>query len=141
MIGVGSGVCRLCKWQTSSSPSHTKSWPLPRLPTNPQQRDGGPSPQVDEVLRLFESLKAAHHTVSARTNALHDTCERLVAERARLEEFAAAIRTRLAYFDELERVSSQFYAATLSVRSQIFVATLLVRGAQATPAALFLLSS
>lgn len=37
--------------------------------------------QVDEVLALFSWLKEQHCTVSSRTAALQDTCERLVAER------------------------------------------------------------
>ena len=60
-----------------------------------------------QVLDLFEQLREQHRTVAARTAALHGTCERLVAERGRLEELAGAIRAKLAYFDELESVAAQ----------------------------------
>lgn len=59
------------------------------------------------MLDLFERLREQHRAVAARTAALHGTCERLVAERARLEELAGAIRAKLAYFDELEAVAAQ----------------------------------
>lgn len=45
--------------------------------------------------------------MAVRTSALHGTCERLVAERGRLEELAGAIRAKLAYFDELEQVAAR----------------------------------
>ena len=60
-----------------------------------------------QVLDLFEQLREQHRTVAARTAAVHGTCERLVAERGRLEELAGAIRAKLAYFDELESVAAQ----------------------------------
>lgn len=59
------------------------------------------------MLDLFERLREQHRTVATRTSALHSTCERLVAERSRLEELAGAIRSKLAYFDELEAVAAQ----------------------------------
>jgi hypothetical protein len=62
---------------------------------------------VAEALALFGRLREAHAAVAKRTAALHGTCERLVAERGRLEELAAAIREKLAYFDELEAVAAQ----------------------------------
>jgi DNA repair ATPase RecN len=62
---------------------------------------------VKQILDLFERLREQHRTVATRTSALHGTCERLVAERSRLEELAGAIRAKLAYFDELEAVAAQ----------------------------------
>ena len=79
--------------------------------------------QVDTILGLFSSLTAAHASVAARTTALHGTCDRLVAERSRLVDYADAIRQRLNYFDELERVSSQFHAATQLVRKPCAILT------------------
>lgn len=76
---------------------------------------------VKEVLDLFERLREQHRTVAARTSALHSTCERLVAERGRLEELAGAIRAKLAYFDELEAVAAQFQSAAGSVDSADFL--------------------
>ncbi|PSC70334.1 conserved oligomeric Golgi complex subunit 3 [Micractinium conductrix] len=76
---------------------------------------------VKEVLDLFERLKEQHRAVATRTSALHSTCERLVAERSRLEELAGAIRAKLAYFDELEAVAAQFHTAAGSVDSADFL--------------------
>ncbi|KAL4857660.1 Conserved oligomeric Golgi complex subunit 3 [Chlorella vulgaris] len=76
---------------------------------------------VKEVLDLFDRLREQHRAVAGRTNALHDTCERLVAERTQLEELAAAIRSKLAYFDELEAVAAQFQSAAGSVDSADFL--------------------
>lgn len=76
---------------------------------------------VKQVLDLFERLREQHRTVATRTSALHSTCERLVAERSRLEELAGAIRSKLAYFDELEAVAAQFHTAAGSVDSADFL--------------------
>ncbi|KAI3426341.1 hypothetical protein D9Q98_008714 [Chlorella vulgaris] len=76
---------------------------------------------VKEVLDLFDRLREQHRAVAGRTNALHDTCERLVAERTQLEGLAAAIRSKLAYFDELEAVAAQFQSTAGSVDSADFL--------------------
>lgn len=78
-------------------PGHMAPRPPQPTPSHPQ----------NQVLDLFERLREQHRTVATRTSALHSTCERLVAERSRLEELAGAIRSKLAYFDELEAVAAQ----------------------------------
>jgi hypothetical protein len=69
---------------------------------------------AQQVLDLFDRLREQHRAVAGRTNALHDTCERLVAERTQLEGLAAAIRSKLAYFDELEAVAAQVRSVSAS---------------------------
>lgn len=76
-----------------------------------------------QVLDLFERLREQHRTVATRTSALHSTCERLVAERSRLEELAGAIRAKLAYFDELEAVAAQV-GGTRTTGGRVFVPAL-----------------
>lgn len=88
-MSVGPGVC----------------WPSQRMRPSPLARP------PTQILDLFDRLRDQHRTVAARTSALHGTCERLVAERSRLEELAGAIRAKLAYFDELEAVAAQVPAA------------------------------
>jgi hypothetical protein len=77
--------------------------------------------QIDSTLRGFETLKLQHREVSAKTRALHDSCERLVAEKERLVEFADALRAKLAYFDELERIAGQFHTGMMAVDSEHFL--------------------
>lgn len=77
--------------------------------------------QVDSTLRGFDTLKTQHRNVSAKTRALHESCERLVDEKERLVEFAEALRAKLAYFDELERIASQFHSGVMAVDSDHFL--------------------
>jgi hypothetical protein len=76
---------------------------------------------VDSTLRGFDTLKTQHRNVSAKTRALHESCERLVEEKERLVEFAEALRSKLAYFDELERIASQFHSGVMAVDSDHFL--------------------
>lgn len=77
--------------------------------------------QVDSTLGGFDTLKTQHRNVSAKTRALHESCERLVEEKERLVEFAEALRSKLAYFDELERIASQFHSGVMAVDSDHFL--------------------
>lgn len=77
--------------------------------------------QIAGTLSGFETLKAQHREVSSKTRALHDSCERLVAEKERLVEFAEALRTKLAFFDELERIAGQFHIGAVAVDSEHFL--------------------
>ena len=77
--------------------------------------------QIQETLGLFDQLKLQHKDVTSKSKALHDSCERLVAEKDRLMEFADALRDKLAYFDELERMAAQFHSASLAVESENFL--------------------
>ncbi|KAK9909756.1 hypothetical protein WJX75_006999 [Coccomyxa subellipsoidea] len=77
--------------------------------------------KVDSTLRGFDTLKTQHRNVSAKTRALHESCERLVEEKERLVEFAEALRSKLAYFDELERIASQFHSGVMAVDSDHFL--------------------
>ena len=83
--------------------------------------DGASAKQVDSTLRGFDTLKTQHRNVSAKTRALHESCERLVEEKERLVEFAEALRSKLAYFDELERIASQFHSGVMAVDSDHFL--------------------
>ncbi|EIE20882.1 Sec34-domain-containing protein [Coccomyxa subellipsoidea C-169] len=77
--------------------------------------------KVDSTLQGFDTLKTQHRNVSAKTRALHESCERLVDEKERLVEFAEALRAKLAYFDELERIASQFHSGVMAVDSDHFL--------------------
>ncbi|BDA42423.1 Conserved oligomeric Golgi complex subunit 3 [Coccomyxa sp. Obi] len=77
--------------------------------------------KVDSTLGGFDTLKTQHRNVSAKTRALHESCERLVEEKERLVEFAEALRSKLAYFDELERIASQFHSGVMAVDSDHFL--------------------
>ena len=77
--------------------------------------------QVRSVLVMFNSLRGQHQDVVGKTRALHDACERLVAEKDRLVEFSEGVRAKLAFFDELETISGQFHSASLAVESDKFV--------------------
>lgn len=77
--------------------------------------------QVDGTLGGCDTLKTQHRNVSAKTRALHESCERLVEEKERLVEFAEALRSKLAYFDELERIASQFHSGVMAVDSDHFL--------------------
>ena len=70
---------------------------------------------------MFTLLQGQHQDVASKTRALHDACERLVAEKDRLVEFSEGVRAKLAYFDELETISAQFHSASLAVESDKFV--------------------
>ncbi len=61
---------------------------------------------MEGTLQLFDQLKEQHRDVAAKSKALHDSCEMLVAEKDRLVEFADALREKLAYFDELDSLSA-----------------------------------
>lgn len=76
---------------------------------------------MDSTLRGFDMLKTQHRSVSAKTRALHESCERLVEEKERLIEFAEALRAKLAYFDELERIAAQFHSGVMAVDSDHFL--------------------
>ena len=65
--------------------------------------------QVEAASQSFELLQAAHRAVAGRTRTLHGSCERLVGEKARLAEYADALRTKLEYFDELDRMAAAFH--------------------------------
>ena len=80
-----------------------------------------PMVQVAATLALFEQLRAQHRLVAGKSRALHDSCERLVAEKDRLLEFADELRAKLAFFDELERISAHFHSASLAVESDTFL--------------------
>ena len=73
------------------------------------------------LLEIFDQLRSQHQDVRGKTRALHDACERLVAEKDRLVEFSESVRTKLAFFDELETISAQFHSASLAVESDKFV--------------------
>ena len=77
--------------------------------------------QVTETLALFDSLKTQHRDVAGKSRALHTSCERLVAEKDQLIQFADALRSKLAWFDELERIGAQFHSASLAVDSEDFL--------------------
>lgn len=77
--------------------------------------------QVSSLLSMLDQLRSQHQDAASKTHALHDACERLVAEKDRLIEFSANMRGKLAYFDELEVISSQFHSASLAVESDKFV--------------------
>ena len=77
--------------------------------------------QVRTLLEMLGSLRSQHQHVAGKTRALHDACERLVAEKDRLVEFSESVRTKLAFFDELEVISAQFHSASLAVDSAKFV--------------------
>ena len=64
---------------------------------------------IDEVLELFSSLKAGQKTISDRTDALRQTCDKLVSERESLVKVSDAVNERLKYFDQLEKLSAQFH--------------------------------
>ena len=81
----------------------------------------GACPQVRSLLEMFGRLQGQHLEVSHKTRALHDACERLVAEKDRLVDFSHGVRAKLAYFDELESISAQFHSASLAVESDKFV--------------------
>lgn len=70
--------------------------------------------QVQDTLQLFDSLVEQHKEVSSSTSHLSDSCQRLLAEKASLVDFADALRTRLKFFDEYEAVAAQFAAAVAS---------------------------
>lgn len=73
------------------------------------------------LLEMFDALRSQHQGVAGKTRALHDGCERLVAEKDRLVEFSESVRAKLAFFDELESISAQFHSASLAVESDKFV--------------------
>lgn len=77
--------------------------------------------QVQGLLEMFDLLQGQHRDVASKTKALHDACERLVAEKERLAEFSESVRAKLAFFDELEIISAQFHSASLAVESDKFV--------------------
>ena len=62
--------------------------------------------QVSLALTYLEELKVKYVTVSRKTNALHEDCENLLEEQARLVATAESITDKLGYFNELERISS-----------------------------------
>jgi len=64
---------------------------------------------IDEILELFASLKAGQKTISDRTDALRQTCDKLVSERETLIQVSDAVNERLKYFEELEKLSAQFH--------------------------------
>jgi hypothetical protein len=66
-------------------------------------------------LDLFDTLLVQHRDVSARSKALHSSCEALVREKDQLLEFADAIRTKLRFFDEFETVYAQFQKVGMMV--------------------------
>ncbi|GAB2291595.1 Golgi transport complex subunit 3 [Dionaea muscipula] len=76
--------------------------------------------QVDDTLQLFNELQLQHHAVATKTKTLHDACDRLLMEKARLIEFADALRSRLNYFDELENIATIFYSPSLSLGDENF---------------------
>jgi len=65
--------------------------------------------QVEAASESFELLQTLHRDVDGRTRALHGSCERLVGEKARLAEYADALRAKLEYFDELDRMAGAFH--------------------------------
>ena len=77
--------------------------------------------QVEGTLALFGNLKEQHRDVAAKSKALHDSCEALVAEKDRLVEFADALREKLAYFDELDSLSAKFHSVSLAVEAEDFL--------------------
>lgn len=77
--------------------------------------------QVDDTLDLFNQLQLQHQAVSTKTKTLHDACDRLLAEKQRLIEFAEALRSKLNYFDELENIATKFYAPNMSVANLNFL--------------------
>eukprot|EP00884_Botryococcus_braunii_P022753 jgi/Botrbrau1/9161/Bobra.160_3s0033.1 len=77
--------------------------------------------KVHDTMSLLELLKTQHREVVGKTRALHDSCEKLVAEEERLAEFAAALRSKLSYFDELEKTAAHFHSANLAVDSETFM--------------------
>ena len=76
---------------------------------------------MEGTLKGFETLKTQHRDVSAKTRALHDSCERLVDEKERLVEFADALRVKLTYFDELEKMTAHFHSGAIAVDTDHFL--------------------
>lgn len=64
---------------------------------------------IDEVLEIFQSLKDGQHVISERTEALRDTCDKLVAERESMVAMSEAIGERLCHFERLETLSAMFH--------------------------------
>ncbi|CAI7897955.1 unnamed protein product [Closterium sp. NIES-54] len=77
--------------------------------------------QLDSTLAQFDELQAQHRGVASKTRTLHDACERLVADKERLVEFADALRSKLNYFEELDKITSRFHSASMSVSSSHFL--------------------
>lgn len=76
---------------------------------------------VDDVFARLTALQDQHRAVGENAKSLHERCERLVGEKARLLEFADALRAKLHYFDELEKVAAEFHGANLPVKSEQFL--------------------
>ncbi|CAI5498530.1 unnamed protein product, partial [Closterium sp. Naga37s-1] len=77
--------------------------------------------QLDSTLAQFDELQAQHRGVASKTRTLHDACERLVADKERLVEFADALRSKLNYFEELDKITGRFHSASMSVSSSHFL--------------------
>lgn len=73
---------------------------------------------IDGLNTTFEELKDGQRRVNERTAALHETCERLVADRQRLMSTADALSSQLKHFDQLEKISAQFHATALNDKEE-----------------------
>ena len=62
---------------------------------------------VNDALQHLNSLKQGQKAVSERTEAVHDTCQRLVAEREELTTMLDALKAKLSYFDEYDLIEQK----------------------------------
>ena len=82
---------------------------------------------MDRTLAWFEELRAQHAAVGAQARTLAAGCERLVAEKERLSEFASALRAKLGVFEQLEMLAGQLHAASASPGAAVEVLPALLR--------------
>jgi hypothetical protein len=82
--------------------------PLPVAASSPLRP--ARAPQVDITLACFSELQAQHAAAGVQARSLASACERLLSEKERLSEFAAALRAKLAVFETLDVLASQLHA-------------------------------
>ena len=57
---------------------------------------------------VLEGLEEQHDLVSSKTNSLHETCKKLLAEQAAFDNVVAEIEAPLTFLRELDRISALF---------------------------------
>ncbi|XP_035208176.1 conserved oligomeric Golgi complex subunit 3-like [Stegodyphus dumicola] len=73
------------------------------------------------ALDSLEVLREKYAFVSNKTNSLHEACEHLLTQQAKLVNSAETISEKLSYFNELEVLSQKISSPTLSVVSESFL--------------------